>query len=115
MKKAAIYTILVLAMVMGTGCTEIRNMEPQSGVAGAPVYVKCGCMFGNPAKRTLKWDGKTICNPFLGSFTVPSPENGGTPGKHRVTLVDNLDADEALLLFPMFRLRHDSVTFVVTE
>ena len=103
-------------LLVGTaGCTRIVNIEPASGPPGIPVYVTCSGMFGDPGARRLKWDGKTIRDPFAGSFTVPAIDNGGTCGEHKITIVDKLDCDEASLLFPIFRLRSDSVTFEVTE
>lgn len=105
---------LALVFMVG-GCTQIVHMEPASGPPGTPVYIKCCGMFGDPAAQSLKWDGKTIRNPFPGSFVVPASDKGGTPGKHTIVLVDDLDASEAFLIFPIFRVRHAAATFVVTE
>lgn len=91
------------------------EISPASGPAGTPVYVKSKGFFGDPVARCIKWDGKEISRPCTSSFMVPSTANGGTPGKHHVTLVDELDAAEAMLLFPLFRLRTRTVTFEVTE
>lgn len=91
------------------------EMHPTSGPPGTAVYVKCTGMFGDPAQQTLRWDGKTLCDPFSGSFTIPAVDQGGEPGRHRVTLVDNLDDNEAFLIFPIFRIRQDSSVFTVTS
>lgn len=104
----------VLVWAVG-GCTQITSCEPQAGPPGQCVYLKSGGMFGDPAEHCVKWDGKVICDPFPGSFTVPDPENGGTPGEHKITIVDKIDASEAFLIFPMLRAREHSVTFTVTE
>ena len=115
MKDACIGLVVVMAGLWASGCTQIVEMEPTSGPPGTPVYLKCSGMFGDPCGRTLKWDGQMLCDSFPGSFVVPAVNQGGKPGKHRVTLVDDLDADEAFLIFPIVRLRHDTVTFRVTE
>ena len=114
MNRYAPPIILVLVLPFFAGCTRIVQMDPVSGPPGTPVYIKCCGMFGDPAEQSLKWDGKTISHPFPGSFVVPAANRGGKEGKHTVTLVDNLDANEAFLLFPIFRWRWDSATFTVT-
>lgn len=114
MKRMFSLLSLVVVLFFAVGCTQLVEIQPKSGPPGTAVYVKCKGMFGDPAQQSLKWDGKTICKPFPGSFTVPAVEQGGKPGKHRVTLVDNLDANEAFLIFPIFRGREDSATFTVT-
>ena len=111
MVKTCLYIALTGVLILG-GCTQIAQMEPTSGPPGTPVYVKCGGMFGDPAEQSIKWDGKTLHNPFSGSFVVPADSEAG---KHHVTLVDNLDASEAFLIFPIFRMRHDTETFTVTS
>ncbi len=113
--KAKLLLMLVLSagLVLG-GCTKIMKMEPSSGPPGTPVWIKCCGTFGDPANLSLKWDGDSISNPFPGSFIVPAASHGGEPGKHKVMLVDNLDASEAFLIFPIFRLRHSTATFTVT-
>jgi hypothetical protein len=115
--KKTIGVMIVLGMlaVAFSGCTHIDKIEPASGTPGQAVYLKCYGIFGDPAEQCLKWDGKEICNPFPGSFVVPSPEKGGKPGKHTVTLVDKLDASEVFLIFPLLRLRQDSVQFTVVK
>ncbi len=114
MDMKSILTILtvVVTLIAMNGCTTIEKLEPASGPAGTTVYVKTSGMWGNPIEQHLKWDGETFSDPFPGSFTVPAMTD---PGKHKVTLVDELDADEAFLLFPIFRMRTDSATFTVTE
>ena len=97
------------------GCTRIVKMEPTSGPPGTPVYVRYNGTYGDPACHCLKWDNKKICDPFCGSFIVPAVNNGGHAGKHKVTVVDKLDASEAFLVFPILRLRESSATFTVTE
>ena len=115
MKTRPCLVFAVMLLLGAAGCTRIVNIEPASGPPGIPVYVTCSGMFGDPAAQQLRWDGKTIRESFAGSFTVPAIDNGGTRGEHKVTLVDKLDGDELSLVFPLFRLRHDSVTFRVTE
>lgn len=102
------------SLCLSSGCTRIIKMEPTSGPPGTPVWIKCCGTFGDPADLSLKWDGDPISNPFPGSFIVPAVNQGGHPGKHNVLLVDNLDASEAFLIFPLFRIRHASATFTVT-
>ncbi len=104
-----------IALFVMTGCTQVVEMSPKSGPPGTVVYVKCSGMFGDPSKQSVKWDGKTIKDPFPGSFTVPAVDQGGSPGKHKVTIVDKLDDNEAFLIFPIFRGREASATFVVQE
>ena len=106
---------LVVGMLFSSlvGCTRIVSIEPSSGPPGTPVYVKCEGMFGSPCCRTLKWDGDTICDSFPGSFVIPAINDGGDAGEHKITLIDDLDVDEAFLIFPIFRLRHDTATFLV--
>ena len=106
---------LTVALAVGAGCTRIESIEPQSGPPGVPVYIKCSNMYGDPAGQVLKWDGEVLRDPFPGSFTVPGVEEGGTPGVHKVTLVDKLDLNEGMLWFPMLRGRRHTVEFVVTE
>ena len=98
-----------------TGCTRIVRMEPASGPPGTPVQVTCSGMFGDPALQSLKWDGKVLTKHFPGSFVVPAVNQGGKPGKHTVTIVDDLDGTEAFMMFPLFRLRHANATFTVTS
>jgi len=105
---------LVIVLALFSGCTRIVQMEPTSGPPGTPVYLKCCGMFGDPAAQSLKWDRKTLSCPFPGSFVVPAVNQGGSKGKHTVTLVDNLDANEAFLIFPIFRWRQAYATFTVT-
>ena len=107
--------LMILAMIglsVTAGCTTIETVTPAAGPAGSTVYLKTGGIWGDPAANHVKWDGKTVCSPFWGSFTVPAVCE---PGPHKITLVDRLDASEAFLLFPIFRLRHDSIIFTVTE
>lgn len=114
--KRNILLLLVLLIGLGiSGCTRILKMEPTSGPPGTPVWVKCCGTFGDPAELSLKWDGNSISNPFPGSFIVPAVSQGGEPGKHTVLLVDKLDASEAFLIFPIFRVRHATATFTVTK
>jgi len=115
MKTCLCLVFAVVLLVGAAGCTRIVNIEPAFGPPGIPVYVTCSGMFGDPGAQCLQWDGKTIRECFAGSFTVPAIDNGGTRGEHKVTLVDKLDGDELSLVFPIFRLRRDSVTFHVTE
>ena len=114
MKRHFAILILLASLIISAGCTRIVEMEPTSGPPGTAVYIKCCGMFGDPAKQSLKWDGDVIRKPFPGSFVVPAVNDGGTPGKHRVTLIDNLDASEVFLLFPLFRFHQDTTTFTVT-
>jgi len=114
MKQVSLLLSGALVWVLLAGCTKIIQIEPTSGPPGTPVYIKTQNTFGDPAKITLKWDGNTLCDPFCGSFIVPAVNDGGEPGKHRVTLIDNFDASEAFLIFPIFRLHRDSETFTVT-
>ena len=110
-----LYLSPLILLSLATGCTRIVKMEPSSGPPGTPVYIKCCGMFGDPAGQSLKWDGKTLSEPFPGSFVVPAVGQGGQAGEHKVLLVDNLDASEAMLIFPLFRSRWHSATFTVTE
>lgn len=87
-------------------------MEPKSGPPGTPVWIKCSGMWGDPCAHAVKWDGKTISDPFPGSFTVPELCR---PGKHTITLVDKIDTTELSMVVPIFRMRHDWATFEVTE
>lgn len=114
MKQFNVILAVVILFLVLPGCTRITEMKPTSGPPGTPVYLKCYGMFGDPAEVTLKWDGKTLCRPFCGSFVVPAVNQGGQPGRHTVTLIDNLDASEAFLIFPIVRLRHAFTTFTVT-
>ena len=111
MKPVITFSTLMLAVLMANGCTRIEKMTPTSGPAGSTIYVQVTGMWGDPAEQYAKWDGETISDPFPGSFTVPAVCE---PGEHKVTVVDGLDADEAFLLFPIFRIRHSSATFTVT-
>ncbi|MBN2210546.1 MAG: hypothetical protein JW709_04045 [Sedimentisphaerales bacterium] len=114
MKRAS--TLLIVGLLLTvSGCTRIVKMEPTSGPPGTAVYIKYCGMFGDPAAQKLIWDGEVIRHPFPGSFVVPMPEDGGTPGKHTVTLVDDVDATEAFLIFPLLRIRHAQAKFIVTE
>lgn len=110
--KSIIVIIALIGLSVGAGCTTIETVTPAAGPAGSTIYLKTGGMWGDPAENCVKWDGKTVCSPFWGSFTVPAVCE---PGSHKITLVDRLDATEAFLLFPIFRIRHDSITFIVTE
>ena len=112
MKKLAM--LLLVVVFLSAGCTKIVKMEPTSGPAGTPVYIKCSGMFGDPSSQSLRWDGKVIRSPFPGSFVIPAANAGAQPGRHKVTLVDDLDSSEAFLIFPIFRARRDSATFTVT-
>ena len=114
MKWCCVLLSVVVFVVLMPGCTKIVKIEPTSGPPGTPVYIKTSNTFGDPAEITLKWDGDTLRDPFCGSFIVPAVHEGGDPGEHKVTLVDDFDVSEAFLLFPIFRLHHDTVTFVVT-
>jgi len=114
MKHIHLGILAALMLSVFAGCTRIVKIEPTSGPPGTPVYIKCSGMFGDPCCRSLKWDGDTIKKPFPGSFCIPAVDQGGDPGRHTVTLVDNLDASEAFLIFPIFRVRQDSVSFTVT-
>ena len=105
--------LLLFTLVSG-GCTQIVKMEPTSGPPGTPVRVTCNGMWGDPSDQVLKWDNDSIRKPFPGFFTVPPVEKGGTPGKHSITVIDNLDANEAFLIFPIFRWRMSTVHFTVT-
>lgn len=113
--RCASLLLIVGLLSISSGCTRIVKMEPTSGPPGTAVYVKCCGMFGDPAAQKIKWDGDTIGNPFPGSFVVPMPEKGGTPGKHTVTLIDDVDATEAFLIFPLLRIRHAQANFIVTD
>lgn len=111
MKKLFILIMVMAVLILvGGGCTKIVKLDPASGPAGQPVYISSSGMFGDPASSCLKWDGDVISDPCPGSFVVPADAK---PGKHKVTLIDNLDDSEAFLIWPIFRLRQDSVTFVV--
>jgi hypothetical protein len=114
MKREPLLLGVLVLVVWVSGCTKIVQIEPTSGPPGTPVYVKSCNTFGDPAAITLKWDGDKLCDPFCGAFIVPAVNDGGEPGKHRVTLIDNFDASEAFLIFPIFRLHHDTATFIVT-
>jgi len=113
MKHLIRSTVLVMVLLV-TGCTHME-INPSHGPPATTVYVNANNMFGDPVEQTLKWDGHILRDPFPGSFVVPAISEGGAPGDHKVTLVDNLDASEALLMFPLFRARHCSTTFTVTE
>ena len=114
MKWCCVLLSVVVFVALMPGCTKIVKIEPTSGPPGTPVYIKTCNTFGDPAAITLKWDGDTLCDPFCGAFIVPAVHEGGDPGTHKVTLIDNFDASEAFLLFPIFRLHHDTETFIVT-
>ncbi len=113
--KTALVTLLVLATALLSGCARIVAIEPDSGPPGLPVYVRTSGMFGDPSRQTLLWNGEVLQEHFCGSFIVPPPEKGGVPGPHKVTIVDRLDKSEAMLLFPMMRIRRHTVTFHVTD
>jgi len=115
MKKIVSAVLVMACGMLSLGCTQIVSIEPKSGSPGTAVYVKSSGLFGDPADQCLMWDGKKICEPFSGSFVIPDADKGGKPGKHTVTLVDNLDATEAFLIFPIFRMRLDSAKITVTE
>ncbi len=110
MKKNVVLALVVMVMVLSCGCTKIVKLDPASGPAGQPVYITCSGMFGDASSTVLKWDGNVISDPCPGSFVVPAD---AAPGKHKVTLIDNLDCSEAFLLWPVFRVRQDSVTYTV--
>lgn len=110
-KKLFFLMILALFIAVG-GCTRIVKLEPSSGPPGSPVWVKSTGQWGSPGGNTLKWDGKTLCEHFAGSFIVPAVAQ---PGEHKVTLIDRVDASEAWLVVPLARIRHSSATFTVTE
>lgn len=93
------------------GCTRIVKMQPTSGPPGTPVCLKCDGLWGSPTNYAVKWDGETICEPFSGTFVVPTD---ATPGEHKVTLVDKVDMAECNLIFPLIRLRHDTEIFTIT-
>lgn len=112
MKQLFLLLTAVVIFVFINGCTRIASMEPTSGPPGTPVRIECTGMWGQPSDYCVKWDGKTIRDSFSGSFTVP---NDCRVGKHTVTIWDNIDICEVCLIFPLFRLRHDSQRFVVTE
>ena len=112
MKQLCLILSVVSVIALLDGCTRIVKMEPCTGLPGTPVWIKSDGMWGNPDGQCIKWDGKTICRNFPGSFTVPGDCR---PGKHKVTLVDNIDSSELFLVFPLFRLRHNSASFVVLE
>ncbi len=114
MKTVCLLLAVAMTLLVLPGCTKIVKMEPTSGPPGTPVYIKCCGMFGDPTAQRVLWDGKTVSAPFPGSFLVPALDKGGEIGKHRVTLVDELDASEAFLVFPIFRNRFSSATFEVT-
>ena len=115
MKRTMLVLVMMAALITFGGCTRIIEVTPKSGPPGMPVYVRSSGMFGDPTKQSFKWDGKVLCRPFPECFTVPAVSEGGTPGEHKITLVDELDLDEASLLFPLFRVRQHTITFVVTE
>jgi len=115
MKRLGLFMVAVIVAGWCSGCTQLVEIQPDASPPGTAVYVRCKGMFGDPAQQSLKWDGKTICDPFSGSFTVPAVNQGGEPGEHRVTVVDNLDGNEAFLIFPIFRIRQDSTIFTVTS
>lgn len=112
--KHLIRLALLVTVLLAAGCTHME-ISPSQGPPGTTVYVDAKNMFGDPIEQSLRWDGRTIRDPFPGSFVVPAISQGGALGEHKVTLVDNLDSSEALLMFPLFRLRHCSATFTVTE
>jgi hypothetical protein len=112
MKKALTLLIVLAALATINGCTQIEKIEPASGPPGTTVFIKATGMWGNPMEQYLKWDGEIISDPFPGSFTIPTVTD---PGEHKITLVDQLDADEAFLLFTWLRFRTSSTTFTVTE
>jgi len=111
MKKGC---LLILITLLVSGCVSME-ISPKSGPPGTPVYVKCKGVYGDPVAQCLKWDGKEISRPCTSSFMVPSNGEEAKPGKHQVSLVDELDAAEALLLYPLLRWRSGSATFEVTE
>ena len=112
MKKILLLSIGLVLIASTTGCTHIVKISPASGPAGTPVWIKSTGLWGDPGDCTVKWDGKAITETYTGSFTVPAASG---PGKHKVTLVDNIDPCEAFMIFPLVRLRHSSATFTVTE
>ena len=113
MKRIAPCLGLLMILSAATGCTKMVQMEPTSGPPGTAVWIKCTGMLGDPERLSVKWDGKTITSSFPGSFRVPAADQGGQPGMHKVTLVDELDASEAFLIYPIFRGREDSAMFEV--
>ncbi len=104
-------TLLPLILV-NYGCTRIVSMKPNFGPPGTVVTIKYEGLWGDPCAQSLRWDGKTISDPFSGTFVVPFD---ATPGLHKITLVDKLDASEAALIFPIFRLRYAWDKFTVTN
>jgi len=114
MKAWARWVGMAAVLVLLAGCTQIVRLEPSSGPPGTPVYVTCRNVFGNPVEATVLWDGHRVGHEFYGSFVVPEADAGGQAGKHTVTVIDDVDADEAFLVFPLFRMRHDTAQFMVT-
>jgi len=114
MKRVSLFLSTLVVIAFMSGCAKIVSIEPTSGPPGTPVYIKTQNTFGDPAAITLKWDGDTLCDPFCGAFIVPAVDEGGEPGKHKVTLIDDFDPAEGFLIFPIFRLHHDTATFTVT-
>jgi hypothetical protein len=114
MKRSGLFITGLIIAGCCSGCMRLTEIQPEFGPPGTAVYVKCEGMFGDPSQQSLKWDCKTLCDPFSGAFTVPAADQGAEPGKHKVTLVDNLYGNEAFLIFPIFRIRQDIATFTVT-
>jgi hypothetical protein len=96
---------------MLVGCSGVTKMTPTSGPPGTPVKVKCCNTFGDPSARTVYWDGKKLADNFCGSFVVPECE----PGVYTITVQDDVDANEAFLIFPLMRSRWARAEFTVTE
>jgi len=112
LKKILLLSIGLVLIASLSGCTNIVKISPDSGPAGTPVWIDSEGLWGDPGDCTVKWDGKAITEIYAGSFTVPA---ASVPGKHKVTLVDNIDPCEAFMIFPLVRLRQSSATFIVTE
>ena len=111
MLRAIGMTALATGVGILAGCTQITKMEPRSGPPGTPVQLKCCNTFGDPMARTVYFDGKKLEERFCGSFVVPQC----APGEYTVVLQDDVDINEAFLIFPLARNRWATEKFVVTE
>ncbi len=112
MKKLVLVGSVIGLLMIANGCTRIVKLSPQSGPPGTFVKMTYENTWGDPGTCTVYWDGKKICDPFIGCFTVPPSAKNGS---HNVMLVDKLDASEAYLIFPVFRPRVAFSSFKVTE
>ena len=110
--RSVLLIVFVLSLLVAGGCTCIHEISPRSGPAGTVESVKADNVWGEPGKTCVKWDGKTICDSFSGSFTVPAVSQ---PGKHRIVIVDKIDSAEVCLIFPLLRVRHAMATFEVVK